>query len=135
MEHVTFGLCQASYGLRSFWEANERRRMMVRRVVVPSLLGLGLVLAIGGSSAVSKINASSLSFRWGPLVVTPTPPSPGFNPLTATNAELRANGFPERPPGPVPKWWLNAVEHAHHWVYPHFTSHPSTTGGSMATKK
>lgn len=109
--------------------------MIVRRMVVPGLLGLGLVLAIGGWATVTKMNASSLSFRWGPLVITPTPPSPGFNPLTATNAELRANGFPERPPGPVPKWWLNAVEHAHHWVYPRFTSHPSTTGGSMATRK
>ncbi|WP_139061581.1 hypothetical protein [Sulfobacillus thermosulfidooxidans] len=73
----------------------------MRYGIVVTLLSLAVLASVGWVS-VSQDNASSLSFRWGPLVVTPTPPSPGFNPLTATNTELRANGFPQRPFGPVP---------------------------------
>jgi hypothetical protein len=44
-----------------------------------------------------------------------TVPAPGFNPLTATNAELRANGFPPRPPGKnaiALKAWTSVMEHS-----------------------
>ena len=44
-----------------------------------------------------------------------TVPAPGFNPLTATKAELIANGFPPRPPSDNPvalKAWEVAMEHA-----------------------
>jgi hypothetical protein len=44
-----------------------------------------------------------------------TVPTPGFNPLTATNAQLRANGFPPRPPGNdriALRAWTTAMEHS-----------------------
>jgi hypothetical protein len=44
-----------------------------------------------------------------------TVPVPGFNSLTATNAQLRANGFPPRPPGDdriALKGWTTAMEHS-----------------------
>ena len=52
--------------------------------------------------------------------MTPTPPSPNFDPLTASNAALRANGFPERPAGTPPGWFVGAVSHTK-WVYQRFT--------------
>ena len=42
-------------------------------------------------------------------------PAPDINPLTATAAELRTNGFPPRPPGNNPialKAWTTVMEHS-----------------------
>ena len=44
-----------------------------------------------------------------------TVPAPGFNPLTATNAQFAANGFPPRPAGNDPialRAWTTAMEHS-----------------------
>jgi hypothetical protein len=91
-------------------------------------------LSVSLTSASSSESPVAPPFRVGTVVVTPTPPHPGFNPLTASNAALRANGYPERPPGRKPKWWIEAVSHVH-WVYPRFTPRAHhQTGGPSATK-
>ncbi len=99
--------------------------------IMVTLLLLSFSLTASSSSSGTLISSS---FRVGSVVVTPTPPHPGFNPLTASNAALRANGYPERPPGRKPKWWIQAVSHTH-WVYPRFTSHAHhQPGGPPAAK-
>ena len=88
----------------------------------------GLLLAFAGSSAALaspatvaySSNPEPASFQVGKVLVTPTPPSANFDPLTASNAALRANGFPERPTGTPPGWFIGAVSHTK-WVYPRFT--------------
>ena len=68
-----------------------------------------LVLAIGLTGATNQASNPSAPFHYGPSIVTPMPPQPGFNPLTATNTELIANAFSPRPSNPPPHWWINAV--------------------------
>ncbi len=61
--------------------------------------------------------------------MTPVRPSPGFNPFKASNAQLLANGFPERPSGSHDAAWANAVRHFKHWVPPRFETlknHPGS---------
>jgi hypothetical protein len=49
-------------------------------------------------------------------------PKPGFKPLAASDAQLRSNGFPARPPASnrqAVAEWKNVVEHAKHFSVPH----------------
>jgi len=47
------------------------------------------------------------------------PPQKGFDPLTATDAQLLKHGFPRRPTSPLAlKAWKNAMAHATHYVAP-----------------
>ncbi len=107
------------------------RKIISRVSTIVTLLLLSVSLTAASSSSGSPV---APSFRVGAVVVTPTPPHAGFNPLTASNSALRANGYPERPPGRKPKWWIEAVSHVH-WVYPRFTSHSHhQSGGPPAAK-
>ena len=106
-------------------------QVLGRVSLVITLLLLSISLTAASSSPGSTIFPS---FRVGSVIVTPTPSHPGFNPLTASNAALRANGYPERPHGTKPKWWIQAVSHAH-WVYPRFTSHAHHQPGSPSAVK
>jgi hypothetical protein len=88
----------------------------------------GLLLAFAGSSAALaspatvaySLNPEPSSFQVGKVLVTPTPPSTNFDALTASNATLRANGFPERPAGTPRGWFVGALSHTK-WVHPRFT--------------
>ena len=49
-------------------------------------------------------------------------PKPGFQPLRASDSDLRANGFPARPPASQPGAladWKAVVEHARNFLPPH----------------
>ena len=83
-------------------------------------------------NAPSSAGPEGPAFVDGPALITPTVPSPGFNPLTATNAELIANGLPPHPPGQQPNWWIRAVTN-NHWAPLHFTNLPTHTHVLPAT--
>jgi hypothetical protein len=68
-------------------------------------------------STVTRNPDGSAVYHWtgGGTWSDETVPAPGFNPLTASNAELKANGFPPRPPVGDPvalKGWKTAMEHS-----------------------
>lgn len=96
-----------------------RRRFAV--MVAASVVGA--LTLVGWAGLNSNPNAP---FWDGPSLVTPIPPQPGFNPLTATNAQLIRNGFPPRPNGKTPRWWIDAVTGGH-YVAPKF--YPTSGSG------
>jgi hypothetical protein len=102
-----------------------RMHYRLRRLVL-----LAAVICLGGVSASAAAAAAPPGSPMPPCNVAPAPncliathpPTPGFDPLTATNAELVANGFPQRPNSLDPAVlaaWRNTVSHATHYVDPH----------------
>lgn len=81
----------------------------ITRFRILALAAIGLVLLAGLLPESSQANfqgASDGAVPPGTLQTNPTiaafPPQPGFDPFTASAAELRAHGYPPRPPvGPA----------------------------------
>ncbi len=98
-----------------------------RGVVIVSLLIPGLSLLAGGvSQAAAQAPAphsatAAAGHQWcDPLKVFL--PKASFRPLRASAAQLKANGFPARPPTSDPgalAEWKQIVEHAKHFTVPH----------------
>jgi len=83
-------------------EGEERMRLgrNLRAAAVAGIVGAALFPLAGTSSATAAGGGCS------PTIVQSLPP--GFNPLTATDAQLEALGLPPRQPDPG---WLDAMEH------------------------
>ena len=90
---------------------------------VTALVASGAVVVMA-AALLMGVNGTSTT---GVLGTIPMPPQAGFNPLTATQAQLAANGFPPRPAAKYPqalKEWTQAVGGPTHWVYPQFSPAP-----------
>ena len=69
-------------------------------------------------SAFRSTQSSSHQANPTPLLRT-YPPQRGFDPLTASNLQLVAHGFPRRPTSPIALMaWKNAMAHATNYVAP-----------------
>lgn len=97
----------------------KARLAFAASLVVSTAIALSLVGA--GAANGTSTSPEGPAFQDGPALITPTVPPPGFNPLTATNAQLIANGLPPHPAGVHPGWWIRAVTN-NHWVPLHFTT-------------
>jgi len=94
-------------------------------LVALTLLSTAAVAAaspLQGQSALSLPTEPQVSapFSAQPLVVFSQPPA-GFDPTTATSAQLQAHGFPPRPPAADSAneaGWLQAMENAKHFEAP-----------------
>jgi hypothetical protein len=113
-------------------EHRKGARRLVRAILVGVLVSLAGVL---GLSAVAGADASQCDGN--PLKVFSQPPA-GFDPATASNAQLAEYGFPPRPPGADQSSgaylaWLTAVEAAKVYSPPNpvcgTVDHTSTTMG------
>lgn len=95
-----------------------------------TLLAVG-ALAAGGlliSPSVAGAQPTSTHSTRSPSSSTQSNPTPllrtypsqkDFDPLTATDAQLLAHGFPRRPTSPLAlRAWKNAMSHATHYVAP-----------------
>jgi hypothetical protein len=98
-------------------QSSGNKRFRIRRLIAGVLLLAGISLL--GVSASAGADASGCDGN--PLQVFSQPPA-GFNPATASNAQLVAYGFPPRPPGdstsPAVEAWLTAVTSAKTYVAP-----------------
>lgn len=111
------------------------RRWRIVAGFAGAILMAGIVLLAPSVSS----GAHALKSGCQPIKVYPKPP-PGFNPVTASDAQLEAYGFPPRPPGASPsspayQAWLTAVEHAETLVPPDpvcgSRSHASNNDGRL----
>lgn len=105
-------------------------RLMLIAITIGSLLS-----AFGGFS-MAATNTSSGKTQTITSKISKTPPNggkplkvymptPGFNPLTASNKELVLHGYPRRPTNPAAlKAWTKAMKHALHFSTP--TPHVGT---------
>lgn len=69
-----------------------------------------------------KATAGPTTFSFTkPFHYTSIRPAANFNPLTAMDAELRANGLPSRPSNGNDAGWVNAMKHLKTYVVPKLT--------------
>lgn len=116
-----------------------RSSLLTSAVAILCVVLLGSGTALGGRSGTTTAARSRpTSNDWcKPLRVFP--PAPHLHPLTASAAQLRASGFPSRPPASDRKAfarWQAVVSHAKHYETPHpicgITSHTSYYWGFWA---
>lgn len=103
------------------------KRILGPRVFAVLSSVIGAVALLGASlmnaGPVHAQRVGSAVVTPGPTQTTPDittyPPQPGFDPLTASAAALRANGYPPRPSGgPALAAWQTAISRATHYVPP-----------------
>jgi hypothetical protein len=96
-------------------------RLSRLRVIGPAAVAALALVAVG--VLVTSGSARPRASACQPIHVFSQPPA-GFDPATATDAQLAKYGFPPRPPGaslssPAYQAWLQAVESATTFVPPH----------------
>lgn len=109
--------------------------MAKKRTIVVLLLPVALIAVPAGASASSGTGTSLSSVpscggvtagtvhpvTIGATTVTSVEPPAGFDPLTASPAQLACYGYPTRPAGGLAlSAWTNAMQRARHYVVPAF---------------
>lgn len=101
---------------------HNRSALHIRRTFLALLACCALAGVVVLSAASGAIGSPWCSAAAAQSVPVATPrPTPGFRPLTASDAQLIANGYPPRPPGHdaiALAAWRTAVKDAKHWVPP-----------------
>jgi hypothetical protein len=99
-------------------------RYLPRFTLIAALL-LPAALFAGGASQAQSVPGHGAQAGAGQNWCKPLKvflPKPGFRPLRASDSQLRANGFPARPPASQPgalAVWKRVAGHARHFSVPH----------------
>ncbi|RIV26417.1 hypothetical protein D2Q93_04405 [Alicyclobacillaceae bacterium I2511] len=122
---------------------------MMKKILLMTAIGMTTLLCettYGNTASASTLSANTSSATTETaqqLGVAVHIPSSGFNPLTATNGELKAHGFPTKPTNPsLLSAWKTAMEHSKRFIIPtfksvisthHYTTNQSTASGSASS--
>lgn len=102
-------------------QARRQARHLQAILTGTRIIGTAVLLlsAFSGFSAIGSAPAgAAVQPSWEPINVFHVPA--GFNPLTASAADLSKLGFPPRPTGPAAlAVWRSAMSRVKHWEVPH----------------
>ncbi len=105
-------------------------------LAVTAILSTGLVLSApaGAASAFDSTPQASVPTNH-PQIFAFTAPEAGFNPETASAADLQRHGLPPRPDATAHpqafRTWQDVIRHAKHEIKPEFTPRPARKGPSF----
>lgn len=95
---------------------------MLTKISFVVLAVVGSVVIAGSGSIFAESTTNAVQLEIAAQGYYSAAPPTGFNPLTATNAELQQYGFPSRPTSPgALATWTAMMEHAKTYVPPNPT--------------